>query len=89
MSRPDYLPSSTVTVSVHVFASTSTTFPVRHYPQEDRVTVDVSGSGGSVTLFLDRAELVRLRTVLESTERELTDCQNESSAVRSISATSA
>lgn len=83
MSRPAFLPSSTVVANVHVYESTS--FPVRCYPSDDRVTVDVSGSGGSVMLFLDRAELVRLREVLQAAERELTDRQNESSEIRAIS----
>lgn len=81
--RPNVLPSSTVTVNVHVVETT--VFPVRCYPGEDRVTVDVSGSGGSVTLYLDRDDLARLRGVLETAERELTDRQNDSNGVRAIS----
>ena len=79
--RPSFLPSSTVAVSVHVYDSTE--FPVRYYPAEDRVTVDVTGSGGSVALFLDHADLSRLRAVLEQTERELTNRTN-SNEVRAI-----
>ncbi|MEV1295816.1 hypothetical protein [Pseudonocardia sp. NPDC049635] len=75
-----------MTVNVHVFETTS--FPVRVHPREDRVTVDVEGSGGSVTLYLDRPDLVRLREVLDVTERELTARQNEnkkSNEVRAVS----
>jgi len=84
VTRPEWLPSSTVTVNVHVFETTS--FPVRIYPREDRVTVDVEGSGGSVTLYLDRPDLVRLREVLDATEWELTTRQNdnESNEVRAV-----
>ena len=77
------MPSSTVTVNVHVFETT--TFAVRFYPGEDRVTVDVAGSGGSVTLYLGRVELVRLREVLDGGEWELTTGQNEHDGVRAIS----
>lgn len=86
MTRPEWLPSSMVTVNVHVFETTQ--FPVRIHPREDRVTVDVEGSGGSVTLYLDRTDLVRLREVLDATERELTARQNEkndSNGVRAVS----
>ncbi|WFG43542.1 hypothetical protein [Pseudonocardia alni] len=69
MSRPEWLPSSTMTVNMHVHETTA--FPVRFYAEEDRVTVDITGSGGSVTLFLDRAELARLASVLLHTESEL------------------
>lgn len=80
--RPEFLPSSTVSVNVHVVESTS--FPVRYYPADDRVTVDVTGSGGSVVLYLDRSDLARLRGVLELAERELTDRKNEENGVRRI-----
>jgi len=85
VTRPEWLPSSTVTVSAHVFETTS--FPVRIHPREDRVTVGVEGSGGSVTLYLDRTDLVRLREVLDATERELIARQNdnESNEVRAVS----
>lgn len=81
--RASFLPSSTVTVNVHVFETT--TFPVRFYPGEDRVTVDVAGSGGSVTLYLDRVELARLCNTLGAAERELTTRQQEHDGVRVIS----
>lgn len=77
--RPDWLPSSTVTVNVHVFETTR--FPVRYYPDQDRVTVEVSGSGGSVTLFLDRTELSRLHAVLVEAEHDLTEQQDNTTGV--------
>ena len=73
--RPDFLPSSTVSVGMHVY---ETTIVATHlYPGEDRVTVEVTGSGGSVTLFLNRPEIVRLRTVLECAEQDLTAQQHK------------
>ena len=73
--RPEFLPSSAVSVGMHLYEST--TFAVRLYPGEDRVTLEMAGSGGSVTLFLDRPEVVRLRTVLEQVEQDLTAQQHE------------
>lgn len=75
MSRPEFLPSSTVSVGVHVYETTI--FATHLYPGDDRVTVDVTGSGGSVTLFLDRPEVARLRGVLERVEQDLTERQHE------------
>ncbi|WP_337826559.1 hypothetical protein [Pseudonocardia sp. UM4_GMWB1] len=82
MSRPDFLPSSTVSVGIHVYATTE--FVTRTYPDEDRVTIDATGSGGSVTVFLDRRDIARLRTVLEQAEHDLTSRQHDNGA-RSIS----
>ncbi|MDN5915477.1 MAG: hypothetical protein L0I76_10285 [Pseudonocardia sp.] len=81
MTRPDYLPTSTVSVNLHVYETT----PVQTvaYPNEDRVTVAASGSGGSVTLYLNRPDIARLRRVLEQAEHELTERQR-ASEVRSI-----
>lgn len=81
--RASFLPSSTVTVNVHVFETTM--FPVRFYPGEDQVTVDVAGSGGSVTLYLGRVELARLCNTLVAAERELIARRNEHHGVRAIS----
>jgi hypothetical protein len=75
VSRPDFLPSSTVSVGLHVYESTE--FVTRTYPDEDRVTIDATGSGGSVTLFLDRPDIARLCTVLEQAEHDLTSRQND------------
>ncbi|MEV1291511.1 hypothetical protein [Pseudonocardia sp. NPDC049635] len=83
MSRPDWLPSSTVTVDIYVYEST--TFPVHLYPGEDRATVDLTGSGGTVTLFLPRADLTRLREVLAQAERDLTEQHQNRNRVREIS----
>ena len=80
--RPDFLPSSTVSVGIHVYETT--TVAAHLHPADDRVTVDVAGSGGTVTLFLDRPEIARLRTVLEQAEQGLTAQQNEI-GVRAIS----
>ncbi|MFC5994560.1 hypothetical protein ACFQE5_10095 [Pseudonocardia hispaniensis] len=74
MSRPAFLPSSTVSVNLHVYETTIVA--ARPYPAEDRVTVDVTGSGGTVTLYLGRPDIGRLRAVLEQAEHELTDQQN-------------
>ncbi|MBC3194158.1 hypothetical protein H7X46_24195 [Pseudonocardia sp. C8] len=82
MSRPDWLPSSTVSVNLHVFETTA--YRVSFYPAEDRVTVDADGSGGSVVLFLDRPEIARLRGVLEQAERELTARQNTENGPRVV-----
>lgn len=67
--RPDWLPSSTVHVGLHVYETTR----VRHvlYPEEARATVDVAGSGGQVTVFAERAELVRVRDALAAVVAEL------------------
>ena len=80
--RPDFLPSSTVSVGIHVYETT--TFATHIYPDDDRVTLDAAGSGGTVTLFLDRPEIARLRAVLEQAERDLTEQQHEM-RVRAIS----
>ena len=80
--RPEFLPSSTVSVGIHVYETT--TFATHIYPANDRVTVDVAGSGGTVTLFLDRPEIARLRGVLERAEQDLTEQQQEI-GVRAIS----
>ena len=73
--RPAFLPSSTVAVGIHVYATT--TFATHLYPDDDRVTLDAAGSGGTVTLFLDRPEIARLRAVLEQAEQDLTAGQQE------------
>ena len=80
--RPDFLPSSTVAVGMHVYETT--TVAAHLYPADDRVTVDVAGSGGTVTLFLDRPEIARLRAVLEQVEHDLT-AQQQEIGVRAIS----
>lgn len=82
MTRPAFLPSNTVAVSLHVYETTE--FTTRTYPYDDRVTIDATGSGGSVTLFLDRPDIARLRTVLEQAEHDLTSKQDEH-GTRSIS----
>ncbi|BBG03967.1 MULTISPECIES: hypothetical protein [Pseudonocardia] len=80
--RPDFLPSSTVSVGMHLYETT--TFATHLYPDDDRVTVDAAGSGGTVTLFLDRPEITRLRGVLEQAEQDLTE-QQQKIGVRAIS----
>ncbi|SFN41498.1 hypothetical protein SAMN05216207_10142 [Pseudonocardia ammonioxydans] len=80
--RPDFLPSSTVSVGIHVYETT--TFATHLYPDDDRVTLDATGSGGTVTLFLDRPEITRLRAVLEQAEQDLTEQQHEM-GIRTIS----
>lgn len=69
MSRPAFLPSSSVVVCVHVFESS--TFATVIHAGEGRATVRLDGSGGDVTVFADRAELVRLRDVFADVVTEL------------------
>ncbi|MBW0105241.1 hypothetical protein [Pseudonocardia sp. KRD291] len=71
---PDLMPSSTVWVGMHVYDNTS--LGTKIYPADDRATVEATGSGGSVTLFLGRPEIARLRGVLEQAEHDLTEHQN-------------
>lgn len=82
MSRPGLLPTSTVDVSMHVYAGTALQ-PVA-YPLQDRVMVRVAGSGGAVTLFLPREEVGRLRESLDRAERELTQGQDETAAQMTV-----
>ncbi|MGE0300557.1 MAG: hypothetical protein AB7I38_19000 [Dehalococcoidia bacterium] len=69
MSRPGFLPSSSVDVAVHVY-ETSTIGSTVH-AAEHRATVRLGGSGGQVTVFADRGELVRLRDALAEVVAEL------------------
>lgn len=69
MSRPGFLPSSRVSVAVHVY-ETSTIDSTVH-PGEGRATVQVDGSGGAVTVYAKRADLVRLRDALTEVVAEL------------------
>ncbi|RTL67430.1 MAG: hypothetical protein EKK42_13855 [Pseudonocardiaceae bacterium] len=62
MSRPDWLPTSSVDVNVHLF-ETSTLRPLL-YLDDQRATVRVEGTGGSTTLYAERDGLARLRDVL-------------------------
>jgi hypothetical protein len=62
VSRPDWLRSSAVDVSAHLYESTS--FVPRVYVDEDRATLRIDGSGGGVTLYADRSDLARLRDAL-------------------------
>jgi len=67
----------TVIVSAHIGASTG--IESRVYPGENRVTVSLEGSGlTDVTLFADRAELVRLRDALSAV---LTDLDEQRGAL--------
>lgn len=69
MSRPDWLPSTTVSIHAHVH-ETATLIP-RLFPGEERATVTADGSGGSVTLYATRDGLVRLRDVLADVVAQL------------------
>lgn len=83
MSRPDVLPSSVVSVYVHVYETSE--FVTRYYPNIDRVSVDVAGSGGTVALFLGQAEIARLRAELEQADRVLSSRGNDTNRARVIS----
>lgn len=69
MSRPAFLPSSTVDVHVHVYETSTIASVV--YAVEDRATVRLDGSGGQVTVYAGRAELARLREALADVVTEL------------------
>jgi hypothetical protein len=69
VSRPDWLPSTSVDVNVHIH-ETARLIP-HLYAQEARAIVRVEGSGGSVTLYANRDGLSRLRDVLADVVAQL------------------
>jgi hypothetical protein len=69
VSRPDWLPSTSVDVNVHAH-ETARLIP-HLYDQEARATVRAEGSGGSVTLYATREGLARLRDVLADVVAQL------------------
>ncbi|OZM83608.1 hypothetical protein CFP66_03665 [Pseudonocardia sp. MH-G8] len=71
-----------VAVDAHLYPDTA--LDVRVYALEDRATVRLTGglgSGVDVTLFADRAELVRLRDTLAAMVTEL-DTERAALALR-------
>ncbi|ANY06385.1 hypothetical protein [Pseudonocardia sp. HH130630-07] len=69
MSRPSFLPTSHVGVSLHWHEGAPAR--VDAYAAEDRVTVRLGSNTGAVTVFLDRFQLARLRDVLAQAEVDL------------------
>ncbi|WFE37441.1 hypothetical protein [Micromonospora sp. WMMD998] len=51
-----------ITANVHVRPDTELSFSL--YPTQERVTVQIGGADGDVTLFLPRSEIDRLAGVL-------------------------
>ncbi|PTA42984.1 hypothetical protein [Micromonospora sp. RP3T] len=58
-----------MTANVHVKPETELSFSL--YPIDDRVTVQIGGTGGDVTLFLPRSEIERLAGVLAEARESL------------------
>lgn len=78
MSRPDWLPTSSVDVNVHLF-ETSTLRPYL-YPNDQRATVRVEGTGGTTTLYAERDGLARLRDVLADVVAQLDNARQNPAA---------